>query len=366
MEFSKNKKRLIDSIKRKPLDKIPRMYRALPGVNDRLLSYFSLDKDINRSWKELMVKLNVEAFSSGGGMGKFTTYKPAYNDDGKYNKSDSNMFYVWGIDSYIDKGSDSISYIENTEAAKIVSIEDFKKIKKPSLDEFDFDSMVPDQVLREDHMLGAGMLNSIFMIAMYLRGANNLMIELLTDKKLAYYYIDMIGEFSYLLNKSILDRIGDKIDYYRQWDDLAMQSGLMIPLETFREFFYPWYKKLFGEAKKHKLITFFHICGNTNEIIPDLIELGVDILDPIQTSAVNMDLKHLKKEYGKDITFHGGIDVQGFLQNASPLKIRKYTEETEEMFMDSGGLIFGPSHEITPDTSIENIIALYRPDLLET
>ena len=147
------------------------------------------------------------------------------------------MFYVWGIDSYIDKGSDSISYIENAEAAEIVSIEDFKKIKHPSLEDFDFDSMVPDQALRKDHMLGTGMLNSIFMIAMYLRGANNLMMELLTNKKLAHYYIDMIGEFSYELNKSILDRIGDKIDYYRQWDDMAMQSGLMIPLETFREFF---------------------------------------------------------------------------------------------------------------------------------
>ena len=60
------------------------------------------------------------------------------------------------------------------------------------------------------------------------------------------------------------------------------------------------------------------------------------------------------------------MDVQGFLQNASPLQIRKYAEETEEMFLDSGGLIFGPSHEVTPDTSIENIIALYRPDLLDT
>ena len=144
-----------------------------------------------------------------------------------------------------------------------------------------------------------------------------------------------------------------------------MQSGMMIPLETFREFFYPWYKKLFGEAKKHKLITFFHICGNANEIISDLIELRVDVLDPVQTSAVNMDLKHLKKEYGKYISFHGGIDVQGFLQNASPLQIRKYTEETEEMFLNSGGLILGPSHEITPDTSIENILAVYRPDLLK-
>ncbi|MBA7522574.1 hypothetical protein ES705_14694 [subsurface metagenome] len=115
MRFSKKKKRLLDSIKRKPLDRVPRMYRALPGINDRLLSYFSLDKDINKSWKDLMIKLNVEALSSGGGMGKFIIYRPVYNGNGKYNESDSNMFYIWGIDSYIDKGSDSISYIENPE-----------------------------------------------------------------------------------------------------------------------------------------------------------------------------------------------------------------------------------------------------------
>jgi len=130
------------------------------------------------------------------------------------------------------------------------------------------------------------------------------------------------------------------------------------------EFFYPWYKKLFSDAKGYGLITFFHICGNANEIIGDLIDIGVDVLDPVQTSARNMDLAHLKREFGKKISFHGGIDVQGFLQNASTKDIAEYVKKAEAMFMDTGGLILGPSHEIGPDIPTKNILAVYRPDLI--
>jgi len=365
MQFSEKKERLINSIKRKPLDRVPLMYRALPSVNKKLLSYFALSEDISISWQPLMEKLNIEAFSSGSGMGKFTSCRPKYCSAAfKINTLDSNMFYAWGIDSYIDIKSDSISYIDNAKTAIMSSIEDFKKMKQPEIDEFDLTSMAPDMALRKDHMLGTGVLNSIFMIAMYLRGAANLMMDLMIDKKLAHYYVDKVGQFACDLNKKILDKIGDKIDYYKLWDDMAMQNSLMISPEVFREYFYPWYKKLFSEAKKHNLITFFHICGNANEIIRDLIDIGVDVLDPVQTSALNMDLKHLKKEYGKHISFHGGVDVQGFLQNADPKEIIKYKEETEELFLNSGGLILGPAHEITSDTNIRNIVALYRPDLL--
>ena len=145
---------------------------------------------------------------------------------------------------------------------------------------------------------------------------------------------------------------------------MAMQDNMMISHDIFMEFFYPWYKKLFAGAKKYGLITFFHICGNANDIIGDLIDIGVDVLDPVQVSAKDMDLAGLKKEYGRHISFHGGIDVQGFIQNADIDEIIAYVKKTEAMFLNSGGLILGPSHEITPDTPIENILAVYRPDLL--
>jgi len=364
MEFSENKKRLIKSIKRKPLDRVPMMYRALPGVNDRMMSYFSLESDINNNWQELKKLLNIDCFSSGAGMGKFTSYRPRYNGSRRINNADGNMFYAWGIESYYDEKGDSISYMDNEETCRMDSIGDLRLFNPPSPEEFDLSEMIPDKKLAHDNMMGAGTLNSIFMIAMYLRGAGRFLTELMSDKKLAHYYIDMIGEFALELNRAILEKIGKEMDYYRLWDDMAMQGNMMIPHDIFMEFFYPWYRKLFEDAKKYGLINFFHICGNANDIVRDLIEIGVDILDPVQVSAKDMDLARLKKEYGKHITFHGGIDVQGFLQNASVHEITGYVREVHDMFMASGGLILGPSHEITPDTPTENILAVYRPDLL--
>ena len=180
------------------------MYRALPSVNGRLLTNFSLESDINKSWQKLKEALNIEAFSSGAGMGKFTTYRPGYTGSRNARKADGNMFYAWGIDSYYDEKSDSLSYKENKDTSKIDTIAGFSGFKAPVPDEFDLDIMTPDMELAKDNMLGAGTLNSIFMIAMYLRGANNLLIELMTDKKLAHYYIDMIGEFACELNRQIL------------------------------------------------------------------------------------------------------------------------------------------------------------------
>jgi uroporphyrinogen decarboxylase len=139
-----------------------------------------------------------------------------------------------------------------------------------------------------------------------------------------------------------------------------MQNALMIPHSIFREYFAPWYKKIFGLAKKYGLITYFHVCGNANEIIPDLIDMGVDILDPVQTSAKDMQLEKLQRKFGRDICFHGGIDVQNLIPFGKPADIKDYISRAQHLFSGNGGLILGPSHDITVDSPMENILEIYR------
>jgi|GEM_PF-2713103 len=119
MNICGNKKRILDSVRHQPLDRIPTMCRALPAVNQRLLSYFSIDGDIKDNWQELLKKLDIECFSSGAGMGKFTTYRPLYKGGRNIYKADGNMFYAWGIGSYYDEKSDSISYMDNKEPGSV-------------------------------------------------------------------------------------------------------------------------------------------------------------------------------------------------------------------------------------------------------
>jgi len=134
-----------------------------------------------------------------------------------------------------------------------------------------------------------------------MRGMDKMLMDLISNKKYAEMLINNIDEFMLEFCKKNLESIGKYIDLYGIWDDFAMQDGLMISPNIWRKFYKPWYKKIIEVAKKYDLFICFYICGNCTDVIPDLIEMGVDILDPVQTSAKNMEVSNLKKLFGKDI-----------------------------------------------------------------
>jgi uroporphyrinogen decarboxylase len=170
----------------------------------------------------------------------------------------------------------------------------------------------------------------------------------------------LLNTFAVELNKKILMRIGNQVDVYRLWDDVAMQDQMILSPSLWDKYLKKWYKPLFSDAKKYGLKVMYHCCGSFHPIIPSLIDIGVDILDPIQTNALGMDLENLKRLYGKYLCFHGGIDVQHLIPFGSIEEIRKTVKSAKALFNLEGGLILGPSHEITPDTPIENILAIYN------
>ncbi len=363
VNISPSKQRILNAVAHRTTDKVPLMYRALPPVNDRLTDYFLLDRDITISWKDLILSLHADGFSGGASLNKFTKYNPQYIGSHPV-QNDSNMLYSWGIYPLRSSQNELITYQINREFEKCATISELRSFTWPTLEEFDFETFNTDTHLRTDYILGTGCVNSIFMISAYLRSFEKLFVELLTQKKLAHYYIDRIGSFALEMTEKILSRIGHDVDSYSMWDDLATQRGLMISHELFTEYYLPWYERIIAVTKKYDLISFFHICGNANDIIPDLIKIGVNVLDPVQVSAHNMDLRYLKREYGKDICFHGGIDVQTMLPMMKPTEITNYVREINDLFAGDGGLILGPSHEITSDTPLDNILAVYRSELL--
>ena len=359
------KKRVLDSVHHKAAGRVPLMYRALPEINRKVLDYFHCDPDISTSWETLLENLKADCFSGGGSMMKFSKYNPRYTGPNPV-YPDSSMFYAWGIYPRVKPTGEILTFTVNNDFAKRDTLEELKQFAYPGIDDFNFDFIYPAEEIQKNHLTGTGCISSLFMISGYLRGFEKLFMELLTEKRLAHYYIDRIGETAVEVTRNIMEKAGSTIDCYCLWDDMATQQDLMISLDIFREFYLPWYKKLFFLVKKYGCKVFFHICGNANLVIPDLIDIGVDILDPVQVSAKEMDLPTLKKRYGKHLCFHGGIDVQTMLPKLKPEELTSYTRSMQDLFADSGGLILGPSHEITDDTPLENILAVYRPDLIET
>ena len=145
-------------------------------------------------------------------------------------------------------------------------------------------------------------------------------------------------------------------------DDLGMTSGPFMDLVTFRKLFKPRYKILCDYVKKHSnMKIFLHSCGSIKQFIPDLIEVGFDIINPVQTNCYQMDLLTLKNEFGRDITFWGGgVDTASVINRATPQEVRKDVLARCEVLSKDGGFIFAPIHNILSEVTPQNVIAVYN------
>ena len=376
----KTKKLLLDSIRHKKIDRIPTMYRGEPSVNKKLMEYFNLGR-LEDNWSRLTELLGADNYSDGETLGGFTTYFPDYIGPDQGAIFEINRFDVWGIKpvEIYSGGARNIVFSKNPPLYAINEIEDLKKYEYPKLEWFDFSLYrnnteqisygsykdqeaikLSDLKKSDEYFLNTSCMNSIFMVSTYLRGTDKMFMDLILNQKYAETLLNSIGEFMVQFNARNLKSIGSSIDLYGVWDDFADQESLMISPEIWRKYYKVWYRQLIEEAKKYNLLVCFHVCGSCIEIIPDLIEMGVDILDPVQVSAKNMELGNLKKKFGKDICFHGGLDSQKFLPFAKPEDITRQVRIIKDLFNSDGGIILGPSHYLTPDVPIENILAIYK------
>jgi uroporphyrinogen decarboxylase len=153
---------------------------------------------------------------------------------------------------------------------------------------------------------------------------------------------------------------GGRIDLYLLLTDLGGQNGPLISLATFREFIAPYLKQMFDCIHRLGAKVLFHSCGQIRAFIPELIALGVDILNPIQPIGPTMAPESLKAEFGGQLCFHGGIDTQGLLPNGTPEAIRKEVRRYCETLGRGGGYIVAPAHNFHPDVPPENIQAVYQ------
>ena len=163
--------------------------------------------------------------------------------------------------------------------------------------------------------------------------------------------------------KLCLDSCGDYIDILGFSDDLGMQTGPQISPEMYRDLFKPFHIALWGFVKKYKphIKIKLHCCGGVEPLIRDLIDAGVDAINPVQISAAGMDLAKLKREYGKDITFWGGgCDTQSVLPNASPQEVKDHVRRNIEVMFKDGGYVFQQVHNILHNIKPENIVAMYE------
>ena len=195
----------------------------------------------------------------------------------------------------------------------------------------------------------------------FLRRMDNLFMDLMLEPDKLEDLFDTLTEMYLAGLEKKCRAVGDLVDVIRFGDDLGMSTGPFMDLDTFRKLLKPRYRTLCDYVKKNSnMKIFLHSCGSIRQYIPDLIDVGIDIINPVQTNCEGMDPLSLKKDFGKDITFWGGgVDTSAILNMGNPKDVRKDVLNRCEILSKDGGFIFAPIHNILAEVPPENIIAAY-------
>ena len=185
------------------------------------------------------------------------------------------------------------------------------------------------------------------------------LVKMMTEPEMYKAVDDKVMEFYLKANEIFYKATKGKLHAVLIGNDMGSQSGLMLSPKLIREFVIPGTKKLIAQAKSFGLKVIYHSCGSIYDVIPDLIEAGVDVIHPIQALAKGMEPKGLKEAFGDKVSFCGGVDAQHLLVNGTPEQISSKVIELRNIFPT--GLIVSPSHEaILPDVNPANIEALFN------
>lgn len=215
---------------------------------------------------------------------------------------------------------------------------------------------------KTDYAVVANLLVHLLAAGQELRGFENFMMDLVLNKKMVHRFFERLIEAYIPRIDKYFEAVGDNVDIVQVNDDLGTQNGPQFGREIYQEMLKPYHKKLWQYIKqKSKKYILLHSCGSIYELIPDLVEIGVDAINPVQVSAKNMDSKKLKTEFGKDITFWGGgCDTQKVLPNGKPKDVKEEVKRRVEDLSSDGGFVFCQVHNIQPDVPVQNILAMYE------
>ena len=218
---------------------------------------------------------------------------------------------------------------------------------------------------REIHSRGyASVLNlqsGFVHTSQYLRGFEDWFTDFASNRKILELLFDTILEISLAICGEILAEVGTDVDVLMASDDLGMQEGLMVSPEAYRALIKPRHRRYFQLIHdKSPGKVFFHTCGSVADIVEDLVEIGADILHPVQVTAAGMDPTILKRKYGDTLAFWGAVDTQHVLPHGDEKAVKQEVERRIDELGNGGGYVLGAVHNVQPDVPVENLLTMYR------
>ena len=230
----------------------------------------------------------------------------------------------------------------------------------PRAEDFDFSPLIDVAERNRDRTRIGGLWTGIMGDSYRMHGFENFLLNLAMNPDIVHTLIDRMTEMYLELNNAYFSTLKGNLEIWFFGNDFGSQESLLMSVDMWADYFYDNIRKLCALAHSYGLRVMMHSCGAIRELIPLLIEAGVDILDPIQVTAKGMEPDTLATEFGGRITFHGGIDTQRVLPTATPGDVTDHVRHTVATLGATGRYIFAPSQILGPDIPVENIAAMYR------
>jgi uroporphyrinogen decarboxylase len=232
----------------------------------------------------------------------------------------------------------------------------------PTPDWFDY-TVIPGQLKgKEDYPVRAGG-SEPFLVYTRLRGQEQAYMDLILNPELVHYCLDQLFDFCYENTRRIYEQIPGQVTFSYVAEDLGSQTNLLFSKETIRQFLLPRMKRMIDLAHEAGVFAFCHSDGAIRDIIPDLIAIGIDILNPIQWRCQGMDRAGIKRDFGDKLVLHGGMDNQQTLAFGSANEVRAEVVYNIEVLGEGGGYILAPCHNIQAISPAENVVMMYKTAL---
>lgn len=351
-----SRERTLKAINHEEPDRPPIFATLTPQIAEKLSKASNLpyEKPIDSLLSTRISHMNLLTYLGNDLVGIAATYPNGFKTK---KRADGHLVNEWGM---VFKDTGLYSEFIEFPLMDVASKEDIQKYPFPDpLAEGRFE-LAKEAVnkYKESFVIIGDLETSIFETAWYLVGLEKFLMDLIIGPDYMSSLLDEIMLINTRIGEELI-KIGTEIIWCG--DDFGMQHGMIMDPDTWRKWFKPRIKYMFDTFRKAnpEIKIAWHSCGSILPIIPDFIELGLDILNPIQPLAKGMTPEFLKQEYGKDLVFFGGIDVQELLPYKSPKEIKNEVSRRCEILGKGGGYIAAPAHNIQPDTPVDNVLAMF-------
>ncbi len=231
----------------------------------------------------------------------------------------------------------------------------------PDDDALDFAHYATEAKAHQDRAIIGTFTWGAYFLASFIRGMEDLFMDFALNQKYAEHLLATITDRMFFFLDAMLEQHGEGIDIVYMADDYCSQRGPLFSPATFKQFVVPYLTQVAERIHKHDKKFLLHVCGAVRPLLGMIIDAGVDMLEPIQVRAEGMEPVALKRDFGRDICFYGGLDLQEVLCKASPERVADETRRLIDVLGDGGGYVFGPGHTyIQVDAPLANILTMYE------